>query len=308
MESLRRLGWRVWLAMGLVYVIWGSTYFAIRIAVRTLPPLLSASGRFLVAGAIMLGIAAVRGQLRGITWRGVGLAAVPGVLLIAGGNGGVVIGEQTVPSAYAALIIAATPLLMAVMEMVLDRRLVGPRVGAGLLVGFGGLALLLRPGPGSPIPIPGALVILAGAVAWAAGSVFAQRRNTGMATGVASAMQMLIGGLAMGVLGLVSRESLPPALTAGVATSLWAMAYLVVFGALVGYTAYYWLLRQAPISVVSTYAYVNPVVAVLLGLLFLGEPFGGFQFVAAAVILVGVALIVSAPRPAPAKKTELRAA
>ena len=304
----RGLGWQVWVALGLVYLVWGSTYFAIRIAVKTLPPLLSASGRFMLAGLILIAFAAVRGELRAVTWRGVALAAVPGVLLMAGGNGGVVIAEQTVPSSYAALIVAASPLVMAVLEMVLDRRAVAPRVGAGLLLGFGGLALLLRPVPGSPLPLTGAAIVLGAAVLWAAGSVFAGRRGTGMPAGTTSGLQMLTGGVAMGVLGLAAREHFPAAFTPGVVTSVWAMVYLVLAGSLVGFTAYSWLLRSAPISVVSTYAYVNPVVAVVLGVAFLGEQFGALQAAAAAVILAGVALIVSPPRRHGAVEEELRAA
>jgi drug/metabolite transporter (DMT)-like permease len=302
------LRWQVWAVLGIVYVVWGSTYLAIRIAVRTLPPLLSASGRFLVAGLLLLALAAARRELRSFSWKGVALAAVPGLLLVAGGNGGVMIAEQTLPSAYAALIVASSPLAMAVIEMILDRRLVAPRVGLGLLVGFAGLALLLRPAAGSPLPLRGAAIVLGGSILWAAGSVFAGRRGSGLTASANSAFQMLSGGVALGLIGLLAHERFPAAATPGLGPAIEAMAYLVVFGALLGYTAYSWLLREAPISIVSTYAYVNPVVAIVLGVLVLGEPFGGVQLAAAAVILAGVALIASSPRRPAMVEEELKAA
>lgn len=302
------LGWQVWAALGLVYVVWGSTYLAIRIAVRALPPLYSASARFLVAGLLMLGIAALRREWRTVSRRGIVLAAVPGVLLVAGGNGSVMIAEQTLQSSLAALIVASSPLLMALMTMVLDRRLVSLRAGAGLLLGFGGLALLLHPQPGGHVPPGAALMMLLAAVLWAAGSVFAGRRGSaGMSASATSGFQMLSGAIALAIVGAAAREPIPTALDSSMASSLWALLYLVVIGALVGYTAYSWLLSRAPISIVSTYAYVNPIVAIALGVLLLQEPFGAMEAIASAVILGGVALIVSAPRPA-ARAVEAKAA
>ena len=289
----QRLGWQVWAALGLVYLIWGSTYFAIRIAVRTLPPLYSASARFLLAGAILIGLAAVTRQLRGVGRRGVLLAAVPGILLVAGGNGAVVLAERTIASSFAALVVALSPLLMAVMTMGLNRRITSGRALLGLVLGLAGLVLLIRPQPGGHLDPVGVSLILLSPISWAAGSVFAGRRPTGMGAAATSGFQMLAGGVVLGLGGLVTREP-APVLNTAAAPSLWALLYLLVFGSLVGFSAYSWLLGKAPISLVSTYAYVNPVVAITLGVAFLGEPFGWGELVAAAVILGGVVLIVTA--------------
>lgn len=291
-----KLPWQVWAALGTVYVVWGSTYFAIRIVVRGLPPLYSASARFVVAGAILLGIAAATRRLGGVSWRGVLNAAVPGVLLTAGGNGAVTLAERTLASSIAALIVALAPLLMAVMTMGLDRRLVRPRAALGLALGFIGLVLLIRPQPGGHVDLTGAAIMLLATLSWAAGSVFAARRPTGMSAPATSGFQMLLGGVALAVGGALFREPIPTSLPVSAYPSAWALLYLVVFGSLVGFSAYSWLLGRAPISVVSTYAYVNPVVAIALGVVFLQEQFGLGELVASAVILAGVALIVSAPQ------------
>jgi drug/metabolite transporter (DMT)-like permease len=292
----RRLPWQVWAALAIVYVVWGSTYFAIRIVVRALPPLYSAGARFAVAGLILLAIAAATRSLRGVSWRGVLYAAVPGVLLTAGGNGAVMLAERTLESSIAALIVALAPVLMAVMTMALDRRLVRPRAGIGLALGFIGLVLLIRPQPGGHVDLTGAAIMLLATVSWAAGSVFAARNPTGMSAPATSGFQMLLGGAALALGGLLFREPIPTSLAPSAYPSAWALLYLVVFGSLVGFSAYSWLLSRAPISLVSTYAYVNPVVAIGLGVLFLQEQFGLGEVIASAVILAGVALIVSAPQ------------
>jgi drug/metabolite transporter (DMT)-like permease len=237
-----------------------------------------------------------------VSWKGIALAAVPGVLLMAGGNGAVSIAEQTLQSSVAALIVASSALLMAVMTMILDRRLVSARVGAGLVLGFGGLVLLLHPQPGGHVPLGGGLVMLLAAVLWAAGSVFAGRYGSNhMSAAATSAFQMLSGGAALALGGVMFGERLPTGFGPETTPSLLALAYLVLIGALVGFTAYSWLLSHAPLSIVSTYAYVNPVVAIALGVLLLQEQLGWLELVASAVIVAGVALIVSAPRPAPRK-------
>ncbi|HEX6487638.1 MAG TPA: EamA family transporter [Candidatus Dormibacteraeota bacterium] len=289
-----RLDWRVWTALGTVYLVWGSTYLAIRIVDRGLPPLYSAAARFLLAGALLLALAALSGGLRGVSWRGIGLAAVPGVLLITFGNGAVMLAERTLQSSLAALIVALSPLVMALIVMALDRRLVAARAGAGLLIGFAGLVLLVRPQPGSHVDLVGTGIIIAGTVAWAAGSVFAGKRPTGMAPLATSAFQMLVGGAVLAVVAPLSGEQLPTSLAPSAVPSLWALVYLLAIGAVVGYTAYSWLLSRAPLSIVSTYAYVNPVVAIALGVLLLNEQFSLGEAIASVVILAGVALIVSA--------------
>lgn len=290
-----RLGWRVWVALGTVYVVWGSTYLAIRVVDRGLPPLYAAAARFLVAGLILLAVTGLTGGLRGVSWRRVGLAAVPGLLLITAGNGAVMLAERTLESSFAALIVALSPLMMAVISMGLDRRLVPARAGVGLLIGFVGLVLLVRPQPGSHVDLGGAVIIIFGTLAWAVGSVFGGRRPSGLAPLTASAFQMLIGGAALGLIAPLAGESMPSGLSPSARPSLWALGYLVVLGAVVGYTAYSWLLSRAPLSIVSTYGYVNPVIAIALGVLLLNEQFGLADLVYGAVILLGVALIVSAP-------------
>jgi drug/metabolite transporter (DMT)-like permease len=292
----RKLPWQVWAALAIVYVVWGSTYFAIRIVVRSLPPLYSAGARFAVAGLILLAIAAATRGLHGVTWRGVLYAAVPGVLLTAGGNGAVMLAERTLESSIAALIVALAPVLMAIMTMGLDRRLVRPRAAVGLALGFIGLVLLIRPQPGGHVDLTGAAIMLLATVSWAAGSVFAARKPTGMSAPATAGFQMLLGGAALALGGLLFQEPIPTSLPASAYPSAWALLYLVVFGSLVGFSAYSWLLSRAPISLVSTYAYVNPVVAIALGVLFLQEGFGMGEVIASAIILAGVALIVSAPQ------------
>lgn len=291
----RRLPWQVWAALAIVYVVWGSTYFAIRIVVRELPPLYSAGGRFALAGLIVLAIGAATRSLKGVTWRGVLYAAVPGVLLTAGGNGAVMLAERTLESSFAALIVALAPILMAVMTMGLDRRIVGRRAALGLALGFGGLVLLIRPQPGGHVDLTGASIMLLATTSWAAGSVFAARRPTGMSAPATAGFQMLLGGVALAIGGLAFQERIPASLPPSAYPSAWALLYLVVFGSLVGFSAYSWLLSRAPISLVSTYAYVNPVVAIGLGVVFLQEQFGIGELIASAVILLGVALIVSSP-------------
>ena len=147
---------------------------------RGMPPLYAASARFVLAGLILLGLAAARRELRGVSWQAVLLAAVPGVLLVAGGNGAVMLAERTLQSSFAALIVASAPLLMALMTMALDRRFVPPRAAVGLLLGFAGLVLLIRPQPGGHVDPTGAVIMVFATVSWAAGSVFAGRRHTGM--------------------------------------------------------------------------------------------------------------------------------
>ena len=282
----------IWIALGLVYVIWGSTYLAIAIAVQTLPPLFSAGVRFCIAGLVLLAWVAARRGVRVGREQLVG-ASIVGLLLLVGGNGFVALAERTVPSGLTALIVASVPLWI-----VLLRRLAGERVHpstfAGVAVGFGGVAFLVIPrGSSGELDLAGVALLLVATTSWALGTFLAPRLQLPRDGLLSTALQQLVAGVVLVLAGTLIGE-LGRADAAAFSTgSLLAMAYLVVFGSLVGFTAYSWLLQHAPISLVSTYAYVNPIVAVLLGALILAEPITVSILAGAAVIVAAVALIVS---------------
>jgi drug/metabolite transporter (DMT)-like permease len=279
-----------------LYLVWGSTYLAIKLAVATLPPLLMSSSRFLLSGLVLYIVIRARGVKApaGSQWK---WAWLTGALLLLGGNGLVVWGQQTVPSGRAALIVATTPLWMVILSWVFYRGArPGMRICLGLAVGFAGTVLLIR-GPITEAPmgsLAGALAIALAPVCWSLGSL--QSRVTRPAEDVllASAMQMLAGGALMLVAGTLLGEwpmlwSRPIS-----ASSLGAFAYLTVLG-LVGFTTYGWLLRHASPTAVSTYAYVNPLVAVVLGWLVAGELLDD-SVLLAAVLVVGAVVLITLPR------------
>jgi drug/metabolite transporter (DMT)-like permease len=285
---------RVWAALGVVYVVWGSTYLAIRVMVETVPALLGAGFRFVAAGLLMLAVLAARGGLRRIRVTRTELMrlAVIGTLLAAGGNGLVTVGEKHVPSALAALLVASTPLWIVVF-----RRLSGDRpvrsTLIGVAIGFAGVALLLLPGnrPEGVELIP-VLVIVLAAVSWGFGSLVSQRVALPADALVSTGWQMLIGGLVLFVAAIAAGEAGDVDVGAFSAKSVWALAYLILVGAVLAYSAYTWLLQNAPITQVSTYAYVNPVVAVVLGAAILGEAIPPMMLGASVLIVAAVALIV----------------
>jgi drug/metabolite transporter (DMT)-like permease len=287
---------RVWLALGSVYLVWGSTYLAIRVAVETIPPFLMAAARFLVAGSLLFAFAVRRGDRAGdpIGPRQWGAATLIGGLLLLGGNGGVAWAEQHVQSSVAALIVAGTPLWMAVISTARGEERLRGRIVAGLVVGFGGTALLLT-GAGSKggsTQLAGLLAVVGASVSWALGSVLSRRAKLPRRPLVATGMEMLAGGALLLVAGAASGEfaRLHPDHVSR--ASLTALVYLIVIGAWLGFSAYVWLLKNAPTSLVSTYAYVNPVIAVILGVLILNERFTAVTAAAAALIVAAVALIV----------------
>ena len=296
----------VWLALGIVYVVWGSTYLAIRVAIRTIPPFLMASTRFVVAGAVLLAVAARSGDRDGdrLGWRQVGSASLVGVLLLAGGNGGVVWAEQHVSTGVVALLIATVPLwILAIGAVAFGKRARRQEV-AGLVLGFAGLALLIgMPGAGRLDPA-GAAVAAVAALSWATGSVLAGRLPLPKRVLVGTSIEMLAGGVVLAAAGLATGEAGRLHPSAFSTSSVLGLAYLIVFGSVVAFTAYQWLLQNARITLVSTYAYVNPVVAVLLGLAFLDEPLTPRTLVAGAVILGAVAMIVTARRVPPVAPPE----
>lgn len=293
----------VWTALGVVYVVWGSTYLAIRVVVRSLPPMGAMGLRFVVAGlilAVAVGLGSGWRTLR-VTRRELRAGVVIGVLLLVCGNGGVALAEKTVPSGLAALLVAAMPLWL-----VLLRRLSGdhPRALtlAGTLVGFVGIAVLARPGGhGGQVQAWGIVVILVGTLCWATGTFLSPRLGLPGNPFVGTTVEMLSAGLVMLALSVPLHEWDGFELSAVPAEAWWALAYLVVFGSLLAFTAFVWLVGHAPLSLVSTYAYVNPVVAVLLGWAVLAEPVTAVIAVGGGLAVLGVFLVVAGERPRPAR-------
>lgn len=288
---------RVWTALGLVYVVWGSTYLGIRIVVETMPPFLSAGARFLTAGALLAAIVAWRDGPAALkaTRAQVRSAVFVGLLLILGGNGLVVLAETSVPSGLAALLVAAMPMWLVVLRAGTGDR-PSPRTLAGVLLGLAGLTVLCSPGIGGEIGIGGVLLVLAASVLWSLGSFSTSKLTLPANPFTGSAYQMLAGGAAGIVVGLCRGEQhgLDPG---SYSTASWlALGYLVLFGSLVGFTAYVWLLRAAPLSLVATYAYVNPVVAVALGWLILDEALTWPIVLGGAIVVAAVSVIVSTER------------
>ena len=282
----------VWLALGTVYVVWGSTYLAIAIAVQTLPPLFYSGIRFATAGLILAAWLAIRRVDLRITRRELGGAAVVGTLLLAGGNGLVNVGERTVPSGVAALIVASIPLWIVLYRMIARER-IGRDLLAGVLLGLAGVAILVVPGGlnGTIDPV-GALILFGATLSWALGTFLSPRLSTPRHALVSTAYQMISGGVVLIVVALGGGElaHVDPARIS--VQSLVAFGYLVLFGSLIAYSAYTWLLQNASVSLVSTYAFVNPVIAVVLGAVVLAEPITPTTVLGAAVIVVAVAFII----------------
>ncbi|MFF5108570.1 EamA family transporter [Streptosporangium sp. NPDC000509] len=293
----------VWGALAIVYVVWGSTYLAIMITIETIPPLLSGAARFITA-ALVLGLVVLlvkgRDAFR-MTWREAGGATLVGLLLLNGGNGMVAVAEQHISSGLAALLVASTPLWLVIFRIMFRDR---PRVLTlvGVLIGFGGVAVLSLSGGSNVADGVGVVIILLASLSWAVGSFLASRIPMPANPFAASVVEMAAGSVGLALTAAAMGERLD---VAAVSARSWAaLIYLIMVGSLVGFTAYVWLLGNAPISLVSTYAYVNPVVAVVLGALVLSEPVTGSMIAAGVVIVVGVALVVSTERrkkPEPAE-------
>jgi drug/metabolite transporter (DMT)-like permease len=296
------------IALGIVYTVWGSTYLAIAYVVETLPPFLAAGVRFVVAGALILGYLLAhdrwRARSRGaaelrrprlVEWR---TALIVGTLLLLGGNGMVMIAEQTVPSGIAAVIIATVPIWMSVFDAALTRRPPSLLAVSGLLVGLVGVVILLLPTDGTASLDPlGIGVLVLAAISWAAGSLYARHgpmpRNHLVGTG----MQQVAGGGALLVAALLAGD-FGQFDAASVSTASWlGLVYLIGFGSLLGFTAYVWLLNHVPVTTAATYGYVNPVVAVGLGMLFRDEQLS-LRTLIAAVLIIGavVAMVTGRPR------------
>jgi drug/metabolite transporter (DMT)-like permease len=288
-------GWQIWTALWIVYIVWGSTYLAIRVVVETMPPLLSGGVRFMTAGAIVYVILLARGGREKIRFTRAELvsAGIIGTLLVTGGNGLVMVGELDVPSALAALIIASVPLWV-----VIYRRVAGERVATGTLVGvavgFIGLAVILLPSGGNEEVTSwvGLLLLCIAAPCWALGSFLSKSRPLPSDPFLSTALQMMLGGLTSVIAGFARAEAGDVHFASFSADSLIAYAYLIVIGSLLAFTAYVWLLQHAPVSKVATYAYVNPIIAIVLGWAILSEEITVSIVAGAAIVVASVATIV----------------
>jgi drug/metabolite transporter (DMT)-like permease len=298
------------LALTIVYVVWGSTYLAIAYVVETLPPFSAAGARFLAAGAMLGAFLLARDRWRRsggapasvqaprlVEWR---TALIVGALLLLGGNGMVMVAEKTIPSGIAAVIIATVPIWMSVFDAALTRRRPSYLALGGLTVGLVGVAILLLPEEGFDALDPlGIGLLVVATISWAAGSLYARHGPMPHNQLMGTSMQQLAGGASLVVVALAVGE-LGALDLGGVSPESWlGLAYLVVFGSLIAFTAYVWLLNRVAVTTVATYAYVNPVVAVALGMLFRGEELTPRTLLAAALILGAVvAMVTGRPREA----------
>lgn len=301
-------------AFAAVYIIWGSTYLAIRYALESLPPLLMAGARHTLAGAVLYAVLRATGAARPqrIHWRS---AAIIGALLLLIGNGGVCWAEQTVPSGLAALLVTTVPIWMVLLNWL---RRDGVRPGVmeigGVVLGLLGVIILIgseKFAGGAPTNRLGAIVLIAASLSWAIGSIYSRQAPLPQSPLMVTAMQMLCGGVLLLLSGAAGGEGARLDLGNVSLRSLLSLGYLTVFGSLVAFSAYVWLLRVSTPAKVSTYAFVNPVVAVALGFVFAGEPLTPRTMVAAAVIVTAVVLITrqrrrTAPTPLVPEKAEAR--
>jgi len=294
--------WLVWVALLTVYIVWGSTYLAIRVTVETLPPLLAMGTRFILAGLIMYSILLIKRGRDGVrvTPRELVSCTIVGACLFLFANGMVAIAEQELPSSLAALIIASVPLwVIAIRAVTGDRTSLASVIG--IVVGFTGVAILVMPG-NRPAGVPtwSVILIIVASFAWALGSILSTRLAMPKDLLVSSAYQMIGGGIVLVVGGLLRGEAAGFDSSAWSGASILAFLYLITIGSLVGFTAYAWLLQNAPITKVSTYAYVNPVVAIFLGWAIVNEEITATTLLGAAIIVASVAVIVrkeSKPQP-----------
>jgi drug/metabolite transporter (DMT)-like permease len=287
-----RFGPRVWLALGTIYVVWGSTFIALAIAVRDLPPFLAMAFRHLTAGAILLAIALPRSREGDpIGRRQVAAAFVFGGLLFVTGHGALAWAQKTVPAGVAALLIGSIPIWLALFDRVFFGRRLPRSAYAGFVLGFAGLAFLFDPFGDGSVDRVAALAIVASAMFWAAGSLYSRSAPLPKHPLASAGLASLCGGIMLAVLSGLTGELGEADWTRD---AVLAIAYLVVAGSLVGFTAYVWLLRVAPVSLVATYAYVNPIVAVALGWALLDEAITLQMVVAGAAVLTSVAMIVRA--------------
>jgi drug/metabolite transporter (DMT)-like permease len=305
-----------WIALGVVYLVWGLTYLAIRVGVGHLPPLFLAGIRYVIAGALLYPIAlrataSSRGPALGRAKPGARAwiaGAVIGILLLFAGNGGVSVGETTLPSGLAAVLVATVPLWMILFAWPIQHQRVTVRSAAALVAGLGGVAVLVGGGTASG-RIPGVIIVLGAAAAWGFGSVLSHRLAVPSHAMLAAAIEMLAGGVVLLAVAAASGEFSRIQWSSVPATSWIALAYLIGPGSILAFTAYGYALSHLPMTTVSTYAYVNPVVAVLAGIIFLGEQFTWREGLGAALVLASVVITLnrsrSASPPAPGRAGEI---
>jgi drug/metabolite transporter (DMT)-like permease len=285
---------KILIAFGAIYVIWGTTYLAIRFAIETIPPFFMMGCRFLSAGTFLYSWARLRGEAnpRLQQWR---TAVFVGILLFLGGHGALAWSEQVLPSGVAALIVATTPFWMILLSHFRSPRgRIGKRVILGLAFGFMAMVLIIDPtelvGEQS-VDLVGAAVLLLGTLSWCSGSVYSKYTNLPKSPLLVSGMTMLCGGTALVLLGLLTGEF--NALSPASALSLVSLFYLILFGSIAAFTAYIWLLNTVPAAQVSTYAFVNPIIAVFVGWFGGGESLSPKLFLAAFLMIAGVGAMVS---------------
>lgn len=294
------------LAFAAVYIVWGSTYLGIRLAIETLPPFLMAGTRFTLAGAILLTWSRIKGERLVMSTSQWQKALIVGGLLLLCGNGGVTWAEKYVATSLAALLVSTEPLWVVILMWVLTRRRPNSKVLFGVLIGLAGVTLLVSDGlsrgnDNSWLSLIGAGVVILAGFGWAAGSVYSSRQPIDASTSMAAGMQMVSGGSLLLVLAVVAGDVGRLNLGNASWTSIGAFFYLLIFGSLLGFTAYSWLLNNVTPAMATTYAYVNPVVAVFLGWLIAGEPLTKRMLLAAVVIVSSVILITTFSRvPSPA--------
>jgi drug/metabolite transporter (DMT)-like permease len=287
-------------AFAAVYIFWGSTYLGIKYAMETLPPFLMAGARFAFAGSILLLWARFSKDYETPTLKQWRTSLIVGTLLLLGGNGGVVLAQHFIPSSLAALLVATEPLWIVVLSWLwLGYGRPNWKVVLGLLVGFAGVALLVTGRSSTGMESSslgqwiGIIAVIIGAMSWAAGSIYGLRGATAKSPLLAAGMQMTAGSISLLLVGLIRGEWSRFDPSAVSTASIVGLAYLIIFGSLVGFTAYSWLLKNARPSMVATYAYVNPVIAVLLGWLIAGEAMTGMMLIGAGVVVGSVVLITS---------------
>lgn len=292
-------------AFAAVYILWGSTYLAIRFAIETLPPFLMSGFRFVIAGGLLFGFMALKGERlpSARQWRS---TAVIGALLLLGGNGGVVYAEERgVASGLTALLVATVPIWMALLDWKSRGRLnPGAWVNAGLALGFLGVALLVFQNGVAAVHIDpiGGVSLIAASMAWAYGSIWARTADLPRSSLQATGMQLLMGGLWLCAAGLLKGEAAHVGAAAWSIRSVASFFYLIFFGSIIGYSAYVYILKMGSPAMAGTYAYVNPAIAVFLGWALAGEKVTGITVLAAMIIIASVALITLRPREVPARE------
>ena len=301
---------RIWIAIISVYIVWGSTYLAIRFAVQTMPPFLMAGVRFLISGSVLYLARRIWGDPKptGQEWRS---ASIIGIFLLVCGNGGVVWAEQWVVSGVAALLVATAPLWMIIIDTLHPRgHKSGPKVILGVILGFAGIFILIHPFQSmrqGDIHLIGALVLILASLFWSIGSLYSRQAKLPSSSLLGTGMEMLAGGGGLLLLGILSGEMRQLNWGAISKESWLGLIYLIVFGSWIGFTAYTWLLRTAPTPLVSTYAYVNPIVAVFLGYFIAGEPLTVRILIATVLVVGSVALItITQQNPLQVKQTSLK--